>query len=69
MREIEFRGKLKDMSYDTIVTENGWLTGYYFGSRSNKSYILCEINEGYDHCLSSYCEVIPETVGQYVSVN
>ena len=65
MREILFRGK----------TYNGaWVCGqyykrtHYYGTPSIKHYILISTEAlDYDQALT-YCEVIPETVGQFTGL-
>ncbi len=61
MREILFRGKRKD---------NGeWVEGYYVCVGGKFHYILTgqiDLMSGYPRFF--YCEVIPETVGQYTGL-
>ncbi|MBR6617951.1 MAG: hypothetical protein IKL00_08810 [Oscillospiraceae bacterium] len=61
MREILFRGKRKD---------NGeWVEGYYVCVGGKYHYILTgqiDLMSGYPRFI--YCEVIPETVGQYTGL-
>lgn len=60
-REIKFRGKVKHHNPMT-TPENGWVEGYYVQDLAQgemRSYIF--------NC-PCYCEVIPETVGQFTGL-
>lgn len=64
-RENRYRGKRKD--------NNQWEYGYYFNDRDSNTHFI----QGYGYYMSSdglqrkyfNCEVLPETVGQYLEKN
>ena len=73
MREILFRGKRIDKS--EWVDNSEWVEGVYYkqtefyGDACESYYIISSTEDlGYDQALE-YCEVLPETIGQYTGLN
>lgn len=75
MREIKFRGKIKNKKdLKRFINNNGWVYGYYLKEEGLKITIGKGSKEYEKHYIitnndkDEFIEVIPETIGQYTGL-